>query len=212
MKPCGFSGRFSGLSQGVVAIAFALFLSAGCGGGNESAVSDESRDAAEGRAKRATEKLIGRLMGEVQKSVKEVGLARTVTHCSNRAQELSTLVGAEESVVIRRVTEKPRNPLDAPDTFERRILAQFAAMAQRGAMDESTVHVEVVRENGRLNLRFLKPITIRKACLGCHGPADSITPEVRQALRDNYPSDLATGYAEGDLRGAVSVLVTLEEK
>ncbi len=190
----------------------ALIISSGCGGGDTAMDAADEHSAAVGKAKRATEKLIGKLMGEVQKSIKEVGLAGTVTHCANRAQELGTLVGAEEGVVIRRVTEKTRNPLDAPDTFERRIITRFAVMAQRGELDASTVHMEVVKENDREMLRYFKPITIKKPCLGCHGPAESIAPEVRQALRKHYPSDRATGYSVGDLRGIVSVIVPLDEE
>jgi hypothetical protein len=211
MKRTRFPRAYSGWKPGIVTMVFAAVLFVGCGGAEEAAISDEDQRAAEEKARRATERLIGTLMGEVLESIKKVGLAATVTHCADRAQELSMAVGSEEGVTIRRVTEKTRNPLDAPDTHERRILSHFAAMAQSGELDASTVHVAVVREKGRSTLRFLKPITIRKPCLGCHGPIDTISPEVRQALHSNYPSDLATGYNEGDLRGAVSVLVPLDE-
>ena len=39
-------------------------------------------------------------------------------------------------------------------------------------------------------------------CLTCHGPVEAIPPEVRAVLRKRYPSDQATGYSVGDLRGA----------
>lgn len=201
-----------GWRRGFTAVALFSLLLGGCGAADESAAADDERDLAEGKARRATEKLIGSLMGEVQKSIQDRGLAGTVTHCSNRAQELGTLIGAEEGVVIRRVTEKTRNPVDAPDVYERQVLSRFALMAQRGEIDASTAHVEVVYEDDQRMLRFLKPITIRKPCLGCHGPANAIADDVRQAIRKHYPSDMATGYREGDLRGAVSVLVPLGEK
>jgi len=41
------------------------------------------------------------------------------------------------------------------------------------------------------------------ACLTCHGPTESIPEDVRAALRERYPDDKATGYAVGDLRGAL---------
>ncbi|MBE0645908.1 MAG: DUF3365 domain-containing protein [Bacteroidetes bacterium] len=200
-----------GWKRGIWTVALSLLVLAACGGSNDAAEANKIRTDAEATARRATEKLTGTLMGEVQKSIKERGLAGTVTHCSNRAQELSTLVGAEEGVVIRRVTEKTRNPVDAPDVFERRVLAHFAQLAQRGEIDASTAYVEVVREDDREMLRFLKPITIKKPCLGCHGPSTSLADDVRQAIHEQYPSDLATGYSEGDLRGAVSVSVPLGE-
>ncbi len=200
-----------GWSWRLAAFLFLSLITAGCSGGDAS-VSEGDRDAAESTARRAVDKLVGTLMGEVQKSVREHGLASAVDHCASRAQELSTLIGAEEGVTIRRVTEKTRNPVDAPDSYERRILAQFAAMAQRGEISASTVHAEVVTGNAGRTLRYLKPIMVMKQCLGCHGSPDSIAEDVRSALRQHYPSDLATGYGEGDLRGAVSVLVPLDGK
>lgn len=210
MKPQ--NGSFGGglRIRAIAGVFFAAAVFSGCGGGDDAAAARDARDAAEGKARRATERLVGTLMGEVQKSIKENGLAGTVTHCASRAQELSTLIGVEEGVTIRRVTEKTRNPIDAPDTYERRILAQFAEMARNKQIAPSTVHVEVVAQEGRNMLRFLKPIVIGKTCLGCHGSAESIPADVSAALRAHYPTDLATGYADGDLRGAVSVLVPLD--
>jgi hypothetical protein len=37
-------------------------------------------------------------------------------------------------------------------------------------------------------------------CLGCHGK--NIAPEVQAKLDELYPEDQATGFSEGDLRGA----------
>ena len=189
-----------------------LVAVAGCSGSAESENSQAAREAAEAKAKRATQKLVGTLMGEVQQHIKDYGLAGTVTHCSSRAQELSALVGAEEGVEIRRVTEKTRNPVDAPDAYERRVLAHFAEMLAKGELDASTVHVEVVKKDGKEVLRFLKPVTMMKNCLNCHGSPEQIPEDVREALRAQYPNDLATGYANGDLRGAISVLVPLGEE
>ena len=184
---------------------------AACSGAGDSGSAPSAADAAEQKARKATQRLVSTLMGEVQKHIQEHGLAGTVTHCSSRAQELSTLVGAEEGVEIRRVTEKTRNPVDAPDAFERRVLSHFADLAREGVITPETAHVEVVKKDGREVLRFLKPVTVMKNCLGCHGTPEQIPDDVRQALRTQYPNDLATGYAVGDLRGAVSVIVPLGE-
>lgn len=44
----------------------------------------------------------------------------------------------------------------------------------------------------------------------CHGPGNSIPDTVRAMLAARYPDDRATGYAVGDLRGAISVQVDQE--
>jgi hypothetical protein len=45
------------------------------------------------------------------------------------------------------------------------------------------------------------PIRLKAQCLTCHGPTESIPEPVRVALRELYPQDEATGFAENDLRG-----------
>ncbi|MBR9977722.1 MAG: DUF3365 domain-containing protein [Bacteroidetes bacterium] len=191
-------------------ILFLLLLMTGCGGGDQTTDMTAEREAAEAQARRATERLVGTLMGEVQQSIRADGLAGAVSHCATRAQELSHIVGEEEGVKIRRVTGKTRNPLDAPDNYEKIILSRFEAMTASGELNPTTVHSEVMETDGRRVLRFLKPIVIRKNCLGCHGGADDIPEDVKAQLREYYPSDQATGYREGELRGAVSVLVPLQ--
>jgi hypothetical protein len=40
-------------------------------------------------------------------------------------------------------------------------------------------------------------------CLSCHGDLNTISPEVKEVLKKEYPQDRATGYKINDLRGAV---------
>ncbi|MBK7927605.1 MAG: DUF3365 domain-containing protein [Bryobacterales bacterium] len=49
-------------------------------------------------------------------------------------------------------------------------------------------------------------------CLSCHGPAGSIPPEVKKILTERYPHDTATGYASGEVRGAIAVKVPLQRE
>jgi hypothetical protein len=48
--------------------------------------------------------------------------------------------------------------------------------------------------------RYTRPILAGGVCLVCHGA--TISDEVEAALAEHYPHDRATGYAEGDVRGA----------
>jgi hypothetical protein len=66
-----------------------------------------------------------------------------------------------------------------------------------------------VEEGGFKSVRYLKPIITQAPCLSCHGPAESISPEVKSIIDTNYPEDKATGYQINDLRGAVSVIKSL---
>jgi len=51
--------------------------------------------------------------------------------------------------------------------------------------------------------RFMKAIPTGALCLQCHG--SNMSPEVSARLTELYPGDKATGYAEGDIRGAFVV-------
>ena len=46
---------------------------------------------------------------------------------------------------------------------------------------------------------YVEPITIRPACLKCHG--ETLAPGVAQKIDALYPDDTARGFSEGDFRG-----------
>jgi hypothetical protein len=46
---------------------------------------------------------------------------------------------------------------------------------------------------------YAEPIVIQDLCLACHGA--EVAPDVKAALAEKYPTDAATGYVVGDLRG-----------
>jgi hypothetical protein len=58
----------------------------------------------------------------------------------------------------------------------------------------------VSEASGQPPFRYMSAIPTQKICLGCHGK--SIDPQVKAKLEALYPEDRATGFSEGDLRGA----------
>ena len=44
-------------------------------------------------------------------------------------------------------------------------------------------------------------------CLTCHGT--DVSDDVMSALQQRYPNDMATGYLEGQIRGAISLIKEL---
>jgi hypothetical protein len=65
-----------------------------------------------------------------------------------------------------------------------------------------------VSADGRRVVHYVRPIVIAKPCLACHGDPAQMAPAVRDLIASRYPADQATGYKEGDLRGAFSVRLT----
>ena len=162
------------------------------------------------RARKAAEALTGRLLGELTQAMKNGGPSAAVRYCARNAQIVTSTVGVEHRLSIRRVTDRPRNAADAPDAWERVVLDDLDMRARAGTLAADAVHEEVREVDGRLVLRVMKPIIVRQPCLACHGTERDIAPDVARIIREEYPDDNATGYVVGDFRGAISVLVPLE--
>jgi len=162
---------------------------------------------------RAARELALRLIEEtrelMQVEVKARGPAGALQQCSKVALGLAKQ-HEQEGWRVRRVSVKYRNPADAPDDYEARVLHEFAALKAKGELEIDTEHAEVVTDEGRTYLRYMKPIVMGSpVCLSCHGGPRDIPPDVQAELRRLYPDDKATEYQVADLRGAVSVKLPL---
>ena len=56
---------------------------------------------------------------------------------------------------------------------------------------------------GQPRFQYMSAIPTQGMCLKCHGT--SIDPKVQAKLKELYPRDQATGFSEGELRGAFVV-------
>jgi len=129
--------------------------------------------------------------------------------CAAVAQDLARK-HEQEGWRVRRISEKYRNPADAPDPGELEVLREWAAAHAQGTLKPTDERGEVITTNGGRSYRYMRPILIPgPLCLQCHGASDKLAPGVREALQALYPEDRATGYAVGDLRGAISVTIPL---
>ncbi|MBP7148155.1 MAG: DUF3365 domain-containing protein [Acidobacteria bacterium] len=152
------------------------------------------------RARRAADALGGELMARLLDELQDGGPAHAIGVCAEIAPRIARQ-HSRDGLVIRRTTLRARNPANAPDEWENAQLAAFKARHESGEKPG-----EIVERTGG-KLRLLRPIFAGALCLECHGDPARIDPEVRQTLARRYPADQATGYAEGDFRGAISVSV-----
>ncbi len=153
-----------------------------------------------------TDKMRSLLLTELEKG----GHEGAVRVCSEVAQNIAQEFNRETGHSARRVSLGYRNAKDIPDAYESRMLKKFDRQNREKKL--AAEYYEVVRERGRDYLRYLKPIIAGKMCLNCHGQPDQISSQVMAVLKERYPNDRATGYQEGDLRGAVSVKIALPAK
>jgi hypothetical protein len=134
------------------------------------------------------------------------GPAAAINVCKEIAPDIAGRLSRTHGWRVTRVGTRVRNPmLGLPDIWEQQVLVRFAERASRGEPLKGMVHSEIVSEPDGRYFRFMQAIGIQELCLTCHGPKEQIPQAVRTALAKHYPSDQATGYKLGELRGAVSI-------
>jgi hypothetical protein len=158
------------------------------------------------RARQAAAAMGSRLMGTLVEELREGGPVQAVRVCSDVAPSIAK-EQSSDGLTIRRVSLRFRNPFGEPDAYERGVLEAWASAHEPGMMPEESA--EVVTLDGREQLRYMKPIMVMTPCLKCHGDPEGMSPELKALLVERYPDDRATGYRDGDLRGAFSVTADL---
>lgn len=53
--------------------------------------------------------------------------------------------------------------------------------------------------------RYIKALPTQTLCISCHGNPDNLSQNFKAKLHELYPHDQATGYAPGDIRGAITL-------
>ena len=107
------------------------------------------------------------------------------------------------SKILSYITSKTRNPANAPDAWENKVLEEFEKRKSNGEDVKPMAYFEAVDMNGKKYFRFMKAIPTAAVCLRCHG--ENIEPEIMAKLKETYPNDMATGFKLGDIRGAFTI-------
>ena len=108
---------------------------------------------------------------------------------------------------LKQTSLKVRNPSNAPDEWERKVLKLLGSSEH----PKNVGFGEMVEVDGKKSFRFMKPIYVDVGCLQCHGKKRELRPAIRQFLESKYPFDQAFGYKEGELRGGISIIISLEK-
>ena len=128
------------------------------------------------------------------------GLSHAIDICSIEAPQIAAQLSKESGWSVKRVSLKPRNSRRATaDSFETKVLQEFDLRQQTGELPSTMTYTKATTNE----FRFMKAQGTEGLCLNCHGK--SISNEVRSALKQYYPNDVATGYSLGQVRGAFSL-------
>lgn len=142
----------------------------------------------------------GRLRAALQSAMREGGPVAAIEVCHQQAPAIATAVGAERGLLVRRTGVRLRNPGNAADPVDQRLMEDFARQLAGGA-DPAGLEDLSPTADGRL--RYTRAIPVEAVCLACHG--ETIAPAISAAIKSHYPDDRATGFQTGQLRGLLVV-------
>ncbi|MCB1758011.1 MAG: DUF3365 domain-containing protein [Gammaproteobacteria bacterium] len=140
------------------------------------------------------------LKHELTTAMKAGGPVNAIGVCNLKAPEIASQVSGESGFELSRTSLKNRNPANAATDWQRQVMEDFEAAKQSGQNPAEMEFSTVVDTDDGKEYRYMKPIATGEVCLKCHG--SSIAEEVTAKLKELYPDDKATGFSEGDLRGA----------
>ncbi len=155
---------------------------------------------AEHRARGAMQTLGQTLKTRLVTTMKEQGPVAALDVCATNAQALTAEVTRDQGVTVGRSSLRLRNPANAAPDW---VAAWLREQGERPAAGVVGLTGSATLPDGTQVMRVLQPLVIEGPCLVCHGPDAGRAPELTAALADRYPDDTATGYAAGDLRGAM---------
>ena len=139
-------------------------------------------------AGKAREQLAKQLMTKLREGIAAGGPAAGIEACSIEAPAIAKSVSAEHGVRIGRTSYKLRNPDNAAQEWIEAVVADRSASPRYFDGPDGALGVAL-------------PIVMAEGCSKCHGPTDGIPKEVKDALAQAYPRDMATGFEVGDVRG-----------
>jgi hypothetical protein len=133
------------------------------------------------------------------------GPAYAVDFCHTAALPIMDSLSSVYNAEIRRVSNRYRNPQDAPNDSESAILEAYEYNAEEGLSLEDNI-----QKIGTDYFLYTKPILLGSPlCLNCHGQENTqISSETMDVLRLRYPSDKATNHELNDLRGMWSIRIS----
>lgn len=147
------------------------------------------------------------LKSELTSAMQNGGPLNAIDICNTRAIAIRQQVSHDQGLQLSRVSLRNRNPGNAPLDWQRPVLESFDQQLAAGADPNGLDWSEIVTSDNGRQFRYMKAIPTGGMCLLCHG--QNIAPEVSEAITTLYPEDQATGFSEGEIRGAFVVVKNL---
>jgi hypothetical protein len=144
------------------------------------------------------------LKATLQASMKTDGPVTAIDVCHIQAPEIAKQV-SENGWVVGRTALRVRNQDNAADAWETETLQAFVSRLEAGEAPD-TLETSTTMDG---EFRYMKAIPTGQVCLVCHG--SELAAPVAAKIVALYPHDKATGFKEGELRGAFTLRKELEK-
>jgi hypothetical protein len=150
--------------------------------------------------------LITSLQDELLNAIKSGGVTEAINVCNIKALPLTEGVAMVNmgNLDLKRTTYKYRNPLNAPNEFEKLALDHFQNKIDNQE-DLPEFYIQKINENNETSFYYYKPLITKEVCLNCHGAIENMSNEVYSIVKELYPNDKAIGYKAGEFRGLISI-------
>lgn len=181
---------------GLAAAISALLLSA-------SAQAGETEADLKAQAANIVKDYAGSLQSALKGAMEQSGPVAAIGVCHERGPAIAAELSAKTGWKVARTSLKPRNPGSAPTAHETAVMTEFEARLAAGEKAEALIHATAEQEDGRLVFHVVKAIPTAELCLTCHGAA--LDPAVKNRLTELYPTDTATGFKIGQMRGVFTL-------
>lgn len=126
------------------------------------------------------------------------GPMAAVSVCAAVAPQLAKRASSER-VAVGRSALRLRNPDNAPQAWLKPLMEELAHLPSAEGQYR-------VRSIGGGRYGYAEAIVLQPPCVLCHG--QNIAPDLAALITARYPSDQATGFAVGQLRGVFWAEVT----
>jgi hypothetical protein len=157
------------------------------------------------RAEDAAKDLGQQLRSALVARMEAAGPVAAIDFCRDEAPSIAAAVGQKHGVGVGRTSLRTRSPANAPTPWQQVVLDDFATQAQAGTAPPQLRYASSEQLPAGVALRYMQGIGTEAPCLICHG--ETLAEPVAQAIKARYPADAATGFKEGQLRGAFWVEV-----
>ena len=140
------------------------------------------------------------LGSNLKQAINAGGTVSAIDFCQANAIPITGHSAEQHDVLLKRVSDLPRNPANAASPLELEYIA--ASKAALAAGREPAPRLQDI--DGRRVGYY--PIVTNGMCLQCHGtPGQELQADTAAALKALYPEDQATGYGVNQLRGVFVV-------